>query len=818
MLARHVPSIAVDVQYGFVLVALMLAFQHVLARLRFRANAVALWSAVSSAALAAGLGANLWLFEAPPHQFDLAMLARDVLLIVAAIVQVPTIAALAGKPWPRRSLAALVLFALARAVVWQTTDLVYAHRTLPNGAPVYGPLLAAFTAPEVLLLIALVVRLARGWGDRVERWVLLTGYVSGVAVLVTSFSLGSTPVAELLTGYWIIPWVVALQVLFGRRVLRAEAATRALTNEREVALASLARTERLSRLALRSGNMGWFEYDPGTGRLEQSPELAKMFGTGHADEAGTVDDAVALVHPDDRQQVRSGLERVEADGAATAEARLVHPDGKMSWVELSALKTVLASGREEVVGVVRDVTDRKRSEAEQLYRGRHDALTGLPNRAATSDRLRNAVGALGQFSLVLMDLDDFKDINDTLGHPVGDEVLVAVARRLGSGLREGDFLARFGGDEFAVVVPEAGERATDIARRLLGALHDPVQVGGVAITVRASAGVVCAPDDGVDADTLLRRADSAMYSAKRRDVKVHRYGAGDDQGAARRLQLAGQLSGALSSAQVQVHYQPTLELAVGRCDLLEALVRWYHPVYGLVPPLEFVPLAEQYGLGFQLLRRVLSDALAECASWRAQGLARSVAVNVSPRTLVDPGLPACVSVDLARFALPGEALVLEMTEDAFAGNGPGAGEVIAELNDLGVKVAIDDFGTGYSSLAYLKQLPVSTIKLDQSFVGGLGSDASDDAIVSLAIDIGHQLGLSVIGEGVETAEQFETLSRYGCDAAQGYWICRPGPPSVINAWLASHAAGEPTSPLRRLRAVGSAKRAVGRRGISGPEA
>ena len=371
-----------------------------------------------------------------------------------------------------------------------------------------------------------------------------------------------------------------------------------------------------------------------------------------------------------------------------------------------------------------------------------------------------------------------------------------------SGLRDGDFLARFGGDEFAVVVPDSGQRAIELAGRLLGALQAPVEVGGVAITVRASAGVVCAPEDGADADTLLRRADSAMYAAKRRDAKVHRYGAGDDQGAARRLQLAGQLPAALASSQIRVHYQPTVELASGRCELVEALARWEHPLFGQVGPLEFVSLAEQYGLGLPLLRRVLSDGLGECARWRAQGLASSVAVNVSPRTLLGPDFLLCVTTELARSVLPGEALVLEMTEDAFACDGPGARDVIGELADIGVKVAIDDFGTGYSSLAYLKQLPVATIKLDQSFVAGLGTTASDDAIVSLAIDVGHQLGLSVIGEGVETAEQFEALRRYHCDAAQGYWICRPGPADLIINWLASYATGRSGPPHRHLRVLG----------------
>ena len=294
-----------------------------------------------------------------------------------------------------------------------------------------------------------------------------------------------------------------------------------------------------------------------------------------------------------------------------------------------------------------------------------------------------------------------------------------MAGRLADNLRQGDFLARLGGDEFAAVVPETGDKALALARCLLGSLHGPVEIDGVAVSVRASAGVVTAPDDGTDAGTLLRRADSAMYSAKHRDSRAR------PTPVTTRVRPGASLSpasfpAALAGPEVHVHYQPTVELAAGGgCELVEALVRWSHPLFGPVPAMEFVPLAEHYGLGFALLRRVLSDALGELARWRQAGTARSVAVDVSPRTLVDPDMVALVATELTRAGLPAEALVLELTEDAFACDGPGVTDTISRLHDLGVRVAIDDFGTGYSSLSYLKQLPVSYLKLDRSLVGGL---------------------------------------------------------------------------------------------------
>jgi predicted signal transduction protein with EAL and GGDEF domain len=357
-------------------------------------------------------------------------------------------------------------------------------------------------------------------------------------------------------------------------------------------------------------------------------------------------------------------------------------------------------------------------------------------------------------------------------------------------LSEADLaLARFGGDEFALIVFDEDPPSVvrDLAVRLLDLMSTPVEVDGVAITVRASIGIVCAPEDASDADSLLSRVDSAMYRAKQVGNTFGRYVAGDERGAARRLSLAGQLPAALASEQIEVHYQPTVELDTGRCNVLEALVRWRHPDYGLVPPAEFVPLAEQYGLGIPLVKRVMADALAQCAHWRAEDLARSVAVNVAPATLVDPRFISCVVKALAAANVPAEALVLELTENAFAGDLPAVRDALVQLGAIGIKVAIDDFGTGYSSLAHLERFPVHAVKLDRAFTVGLGSDSANDAIMSLTARLGRQLGLTVIAEGVETLSELEAAARHGCDVAQGFWICAPSPADTILTWLANYA-------------------------------
>jgi diguanylate cyclase len=373
-----------------------------------------------------------------------------------------------------------------------------------------------------------------------------------------------------------------------------------------------------------------------------------------------------------------------------------------------------------------------------------------------------------------------------------------VANRLAATVRKDDLIARLGGDEFAVVVSGRANTATRVANQLLGALVIPFTVDGVAITVRASIGVVRAFDHGADAHTLLRRADAAMYRAKLRGSSSHLYEPADEQGAARRLQLAGELPAALGAGAIAVHYQPIVGLGEGGETSVEALVRWAHPRHGVISPSEFVPLAEEYGLGLALFRYVLARALTQARAWKDAGLACAVAVNISPRTLVETSLAAIVATALTAAGLGAESLILEITEDAFAGFGPELLESLLGLRALGVRLAIDDFGTGYSSLAYLTRLPVQIIKLDRIFSDGLGGTGFNDAIVALTVQLAHQLNLTVVAEGVETPDALDALRRQGCDAAQGYWVCRPAPGADVTRFLAEGSASRDGSRAGHL--------------------
>ena len=452
------------------------------------------------------------------------------------------------------------------------------------------------------------------------------------------------------------------------------------------------------------------------------------------------------------------------------------------WVFLVGAPAVaLGRWRRSPSGIAPTVT------SEDAGNVRGDSLTGLPNRA---ELVRAAQGRLdrgGEFALLVVDLDGFKEVNDALGYPVGDAVLLEVARRLGASIRSGDMLAHLGGDDFSVLVSGGLETVKKVVRRLLASLRPPIVMDGFSVTVRASIGIARGPEDGADGHTLLRRSEGAMYRAKVRGGSWSLHVIDQDVAQARRLQLASQLAAALATTQIEVHFQPTVDTTSGRCFMLEALVRWRHPKYGLIPPDEFVPLAEHHGLGLALFRRVLRSALSQCSDWRRSGLSQAVSVNISPQTLLDPQAVSAVASALSSAQIPSNALVLELTEEAFVGD---IGQLLSALHQirrLGVGLAIDDFGTGYSSLAYLRRLPVDVVKLDRTFASGLGSDPACEAIIALSVELSHRLGLTVIAEGVETEAAFEALRRHGCDLAQGYWICRPSPAAEITAWLAAAA-------------------------------
>ncbi len=428
----------------------------------------------------------------------------------------------------------------------------------------------------------------------------------------------------------------------------------------------------------------------------------------------------------------------------------------------------------------------------------HDTLTGLPNRILLHDRLEHALQALPRagapVALCVMDLDRFKDVNDTLGHQAGDRLLREAAGRLSGAVRASDTVARLGGDEFAVLLPATTEEgAVHATRSLLAALAAPMQLEGHVLTLAASVGIALAPDHGAEATTLLRRADVAMYVAKRARSGYAVYDVRHDGHSPARLTREGELRQALARDELLLHYQPTVDVRTNRVVRVEGLARWQHPRDGWIPPDQFIPLAEQAGLIAPLTHWALERALRQSHAWRQAGYTLGVAVNLSMHSLHDPHFPATMARLLRLHAVRPEEITLEITESALMVDPTQARAVLAELTALGVRVAIDDFGTGYSSLSHLKQLPVDEVKIDQSFIRGMETAPKDMAIVRSVIELGHNLGVAVVAEGVEDEAAWDHLHTLDCDEAQGYYLSRPLPVTALEQWMKGSpwGVGEP---------------------------
>jgi diguanylate cyclase (GGDEF)-like protein len=374
---------------------------------------------------------------------------------------------------------------------------------------------------------------------------------------------------------------------------------------------------------------------------------------------------------------------------------------------------------------------------------------------------------------MLIDLDYFKEINDTLGHHVGDLVITETAVRLSAAVGDRALVARLGGDEFAVHVPETdSDEIASLSNVILVALSSPFVVEDMRVDMGASVGVAFSPQHGSDVDTLLRRADVALYAAKEDRNNVRTYSADDDQNTVRRLALLGDLRDAIADGQITVRYQPKVDASTGRVVGVEALARWEHPIRGLVMPDEFIALAEHSGLMAKLTESVLDEALANLRMWRTIEPTLTIAVNVSPRQLSDRELPGLIAGALRRASAPASALTLEVTETGVMGSSARVQAVLRELHELGMKLAIDDFGSGATSLSYLGRLPLSELKIDKQFVLGL-EDATNHAIVRSTIELGHNLGMHVVAEGVESLDTWRTLLRLECDVIQGYFLAKP---------------------------------------------
>ncbi|HYZ78233.1 MAG TPA: EAL domain-containing protein [Gaiellaceae bacterium] len=421
----------------------------------------------------------------------------------------------------------------------------------------------------------------------------------------------------------------------------------------------------------------------------------------------------------------------------------------------------------------------------------HDHLTGLPNRSLFLDRvehaLRGSARTGGGLGVLLMDLDRFKEVNDTLGHHCGDLMLKEVARRLAVVVRPTDTVARLGGDEFALLVPNLthAEGGVVLAERISRALQDPFVIDGLPLEAEASVGIALHPQHGDDVETLLQRADVAMYVAKETKTHYAVYDADVDNYRPERLMLVGELRRAIENGELVLHYQPKATLVDGTVRGVEALVRWQHPERGLVPPDVFIPVAEHTGLIRPLTLFVVEEALKQCRRWREEGFELTVAVNVAMRNILDEEFPEELGRMLRKYDLDPEVLELELTETSVLADPPRAKEILQRLRDAGVSLAVDDFGTGYASLAYLSELPVDEIKIDRSFVMAMDREEQHARIVRSTIDLGRNLDLSVVAEGVESAAVWERLVELGCDSAQGYFLTKPLPASELTAWLDS---------------------------------
>jgi diguanylate cyclase (GGDEF)-like protein len=493
----------------------------------------------------------------------------------------------------------------------------------------------------------------------------------------------------------------------------------------------------------------------------------------------------------DRQRVDPTFDQINralSHAIVATEAR--RADGEQDAILAARLIVIFAAlGMLIAVGLFARA---RRREGERGFEADHDDLTGLLNRRGFFACLRETIaGRSSRVAVLLLDLDGFKEINDTLGHASGDELLRQIGARLRGTLRERDEIARLGGDEFAVLVDAPRTRNGDvnaIGRRVHETLTAPFEVAGLSLQVRASVGVALFPEHGESADELLRLADIAMYQAKQNRTGLSVYHSSADPRGGQALQLSSELERALAEAEFVVHYQPKANVHTGAVTGVEALVRWQHPERGLLAPEAFVPIAERNGLIRGLTLHVVRTALAQQSSWLAEGIDVQLAVNLSVANLLDTDLPRDIASILDDLGVHPSRLKLEITESYLVTDPTLIHGNIEQLCGHGVGLALDDFGTGYSSLTHLRRLPIDEIKIDRSFIQDLDTDSDDAAIVQSTIDLAHSLNLTVVAEGVETELTWNRLREFGCDQAQGYYLARPMPAPQLTGWLLTRAA------------------------------
>jgi diguanylate cyclase (GGDEF)-like protein/PAS domain S-box-containing protein len=508
------------------------------------------------------------------------------------------------------------------------------------------------------------------------------------------------------------------------------------------------------------------------------------------------------VHEEDADAVRDTLAQTFAQPGISDTIKFRLRSATEEWHVLEASSITLPEKGQPLRAIVnaRDVTEHEAQSAALKHQSLHDALTGLPNRAlfneSFTDGLRLAQEKGRRLTLLYIDLDRFREINDTFGYRWGDVILQQVAPRLQGALRKSDTLGRLNGDEFVVLLPSVGDMAgaTRLARRMLQVLEAPFLVEGHKVTVSASIGIVFFPDNGADVETLMRRADMTMHLAKEAGSGYAFYTQEqEDRYNPNRLVLISDLRQAIEQEQLLLYYQPKADIASKVVSQVEALIRWRHPQQGLIPPDRFIPLAEQTGLIRSISRWTLNEGIRQCHMWRQNGVELHVAVNLSMRDLQDAQIPRTIAGLLESWGVPPTSLEVEITETAIAADMESTLKTLSELRMMGVSVAIDDFGTGYSSLALLRRLPLNTLKVDKSFVQGLTTDENDAAIVRATIELGHNLGLKIVAEGVEDQATWDALAVLGCDIVQGYLLSRPIPAPDLTKWLYESPWGKKTS-------------------------
>ena len=494
-----------------------------------------------------------------------------------------------------------------------------------------------------------------------------------------------------------------------------------------------------------------------------------------------------LLSEDDARSIMQG---VQQDGGFRGEVTYHFGDGRTVGVEMSLFPLRGENHVKHYVTILRDVSERKAHLIALEFQATHDALTGLANRVQLYSRIEEVAQArtAGHLCLMLLDLDRFKEINDTLGHHAGDMVLREVGNRIDGVIQKGGLIARMGGDEFAVMIPQLGHsgQALQVASRILAALRPPIELTGLAVEISGSIGIALSPEHGNTPSQLMRCADVAMYLAKYNSTGCAIYDPDLDQHSPRRLAIMTGLGQAIEKDQLLLHFQPKLSLATGKVTGFEALVRWRHPEHGMIPPDQFIPLAEVSDLIGPLTLWVVDQALSQSRRWRDAGLDAAVAVNFSARNFLDDSLPHKLAQLLDKHGIPPSRLEVEITESTMMADPAHSLVIMRRIHEMGLLMAIDDYGTGHSSLAYLQRMPIHSLKIDLSFVRDMRVNKENEVIVHSTIQLAHNLGLNVIAEGVEDEPTLAKLREFNCDEAQGYFISRPMDAAQATAWLMAH--------------------------------